>query len=163
MKKLVLVLALSGVSIFNSSFSQTVVNYGDYSIDYGRFKFEEKKNDISQIEKEILNQLLLKYPNVKETSSFESIFSKLLNTKGLVTMEDITGEETPTEITSIIFPKDEFSNEQVARESVIILNELFEEHDKEAIIKIKKSELKEYRAELKIEDDNLKVVIMINK
>ena len=160
MKKLALVLGLAGVSIFNSSFSQNTAVYAGLTVQYGTgsFKFNDKSNDPSKIESGIVDLLIKEYPNVKESSNFEDVFSTYVNVKGHPTFDDIKEKEFPTEITSILFPKESFSDSQIARESVIILNELIGKGD----YGLSNGEYRSYRVKSLNDGDDIKIVIMIN-
>lgn len=160
MKKLVLVLGLVGISIFNSSFSQNTAVYAGLTVQYGTgsFKFNDKSNDHSKIESGIVDLLIKEYPNVKETSDFEDVFSAYVNVKGHPTLEDVGEKEFPTEITSILFPKESFSDSQIARESVRILNKLVVKGDYD----LSNVEYTSYRIKSLNSGDDIKIVIMIN-
>jgi len=142
MKKLVLVLALVVISIY-TSLSQ-----------------KNNENLISSIESKAKELILTDFPNAENTGKFNSITDVYLGTKGHPTISQIVGiGEFPTEITSIIFPKDYFTDSQVARESVIILKDLLKEHG----YKLTNSQYKEYSVEAKNEGDNIKIVILISE
>jgi len=160
MKKLALVLALAGVSIFNSASSQNTAVYAGLTVQYGTgsFKFDDKSNDHSKIESGIVDLLIKEYPNVKESSNFEDVFSTYVNVKGHPTFDDIKEKEFPTEITSILFPKESFSDSQIARETVRILNKLVVKGD----YGLSNGEYTAYRVKSLNNGDDVKIVIMIH-
>jgi hypothetical protein len=158
MKKLALVLALVGISIFNNSFSQSTIEYGGLTVQYGSFEFNKKVNDNYSIESEVQRLLLLQFVNAEETTDFKELFDIHVNVEGLPVTSDLKGKESPTEITAILFPKDKMSDAQAARESVRILNKLIAEEN----LGIKDSEYTGYRVKVKTEGSNIKLVIMVN-
>ena len=152
MKKLALVLALVGISI-STAFSQKSQSQ-NFVIKY------DTSNDGSQIELKAKDLLLEDFPNIQNNGKFDSLVGIYLNSEGHPSFSQIGGiEEFPTEITSIIFPKDYFTDSQVARESVIILKDLLKEHG----YKLTNSQYKEYSVEAKNEGDNIKIVILISE
>jgi hypothetical protein len=126
-----------------------------FIIDYGSFKFEEQKNDPANIETKINELLLLEYPNIKKSTKFNDVFSAHTNANGLPTTADVYGKTSPTEITAISFDRDVFGDEQVARESVKILNSLIIEHG----YTYSKESYTGY--EVKVTQDNLKVKVCL--
>ena len=116
MKKLALVLVLVGILIGGKTFSQSTIEYGGLTVQYGSFEFNKKVNDNYSIESEVQRLLLLQFVNAEETTDFKEIFDIHVNVEGLPVTSDLKGKESPTEITAILFPKDEMSDAQAARE-----------------------------------------------
>jgi hypothetical protein len=142
MKNLILVLALIGISI-NTSLSQ-----------------KDNENLISSIESKAKELILTDFPNAENTGKFNSVTDVYLKAKGHPTISQFSGVgEFPTEITSIVFPKDYFSDSQIARESVIILEDLLREHG----YKLNNNQYKEYSVQAKNEGDNIKIVIFVSE
>jgi hypothetical protein len=151
MKKLVLVLALVGISI-NTTFSQESQSQ-NFAIKY------DTSNDGSQIELKVKDLLLEDFPNVQNTGKFDSLIGIYLNSEGHPAFSQIKGISFPTELTSIIFPNNYFTDSQVARESVIILKDLLKEHN----YRIKDGDFKQFGISTKVEGENLKIIIFISE
>ena len=119
--KTIVVCFVTGICICQQISAQEIVQYGS-------FKFEERKNDLQSIETEIVSLLQSEYPNIQKSGEFDPIFSTHTEIVGLPATKDVYGMKTPTEITAISFDKDLLSDTQVARESFTILNNLISEH-----------------------------------
>ena len=152
MKKLALVLALVGILIGGKTFSQESQSQ-DFVIKY------DKSNNKSQIELKAKELLLETFPNIQNTGRFDSLVGIYLNSKGHPIFSQIKGiSDFPTEITSIIFPNNYFTDSQVARESVIILKDLLKEHG----YRILNGDFKEFGISTKVEGENLKIIIFVS-
>jgi hypothetical protein len=149
--KAMLVCVLFGVCVFQNFNAQFIVQYGS-------FKFNDPGNDIQVIETQIEELLKSEYPNIKKSEEFNSIFSSHTDISGLPTTSDVYGKISPTEITAILFEKDVFTNNQVARESVRILNDLILEHG----YTFPKESYTGYQVKTKIEGSNIKVCLFVN-
>jgi hypothetical protein len=113
---------------------------------------------IKTINMEKKHMALSEYPNIKKSEEFNSIFSSHTNISGLPSTSDVYGKNSPTEITAILFEKDVFSNNQVARESVKILNDLISEHG----YTFPKESYTGYQVKTIIEGSNIKVCLFVN-
>ena len=152
MKKLALVLALVGILIGGKTFSQESQSQ-DFVIKY------DKSNNKSQIELKAKELLLEVFPNIQNTGRFDSLVGIYLNSEGHPIFSQIKGiSDFPTEITSIIFPNNYFTDSQVARESVIILKDLLKEHE----YGILNGDFKEFGISTKVEGENLKIIIFVS-
>jgi hypothetical protein len=154
MKKLVLSIFLAGSLIGGKLFSQESQS-SDFIIEY------DSRNSLSQIEEKAKSLLLVDFPNIQKTGKFEKTVNSYLNANGHPSLSQIKETSNfPTEITSIIFPKDYFSDDQVARESVVILKDLLKEH---GYYGVKNEDFKEFDVRTKIEGENLKVIIFVSE
>jgi hypothetical protein len=128
------------------------------NVQYGSFKCNDPSNNIQVIETRIEELLKSEYPNIKKSEVFNSIFSSHTNISGLPSKSDVYGKISPTEITAILFEKDVFSDNQVARESVKILDDLILEHG----YTFPKESYTGYQVKAKIEGSNIKVCLFVN-
>lgn len=152
MKKLFLFLFLIGIIIGGNLFSQGIQS-DNFVIKY------DSRNSNSEIELKAKELIIQEFPNVENTGRFDSLVGIYLNAKGHPVFSQIKGiSDFPTEITSVIFPNNYFTDAQVARESVIILKDLLKEHD----YGIKNGEFKEFGVRVKTEGENLKVIIFVS-